>query len=278
LTTIRSLLGIVIKAPYQQAVMHLREGELEKCKDKLIEAISLDELNLPAMLLYANILRFNQNYILALDVYWDVLEKFGFRQDLVPLPLFEAYRKKFFESRIYLDNHSEIIVSFADENYPQEVWCSLSGFVIRWKGLAKILGIVVYEWSTVKGYSWTEKSYKEVFYASQGNPSIGTVTNHYAVVQESTNEFVVYRLKDGSKVPKTLSSAEFNKLFRASEELKPMLDKCRTNNDRLVFAGLEMNKDIHVYITKSSVTPMGGHGGSGSATVRHQMGRLIIRP
>ena len=39
--------------PYKEALMHLREGNLDTCRDKLIQAVALNELDLPAKRLYA---------------------------------------------------------------------------------------------------------------------------------------------------------------------------------------------------------------------------------
>ncbi|MBF2090119.1 MAG: hypothetical protein IGR80_07340 [Synechococcales cyanobacterium K44_A2020_017] len=278
---ISARLDAIIEAPYQQAVMHLREGELEKCKDKLMEAISLNELNLPAMLLYADILRFKKNYVLALDYYWDVLEKFGFRQDLVPPPLFYAYNNKFFKTKILLDDQREIILSIGDEKYPEEIWCSLNGFAVRWKSSKKFLGITLYESSIVEGYSWAgDGQSKKILGSSQSNPTIGMMTNRYAVVKEASDRFMVYRLFDGSKVPKSLSLTEFRSLFQIPEASKEILDKCRTTGEKFIFSNLIISKDIYEFSTTSTYRG-GGYGHpyrTVTSTHNHRQGRLIINP
>src|SRR4051812_36047678 len=76
LTVIEKQLDSIIDAPFRQALMYFREGNLDKTKDKLIEAISLNELDLPANALYCTLLAAT-NPTLALQYQEEILRKFG---------------------------------------------------------------------------------------------------------------------------------------------------------------------------------------------------------
>src|SRR5437660_4186135 len=97
--TINQKLDILIGAPFRQAKFHLIEGSIEKSKDKLIEAMSLNELDLPAAALYTILLFKSGNVSLALDYSELLIRKFGPHGELVSKELIDVYKSHIRETR-----------------------------------------------------------------------------------------------------------------------------------------------------------------------------------
>lgn len=128
-------LDMLLAAPYRQAQMHFREGNLEKTKDKLIEAISLDEFDLPALAMYALLLCRTGNTDLAVDYFERLLRQFGPHVGIVPSEIVTAYRRYLYE-REPLRAIQQFHIERPDRawtSYPTEIRCFLSGFVVSWE-------------------------------------------------------------------------------------------------------------------------------------------------
>jgi hypothetical protein len=127
---ISAKLDRLLEAPYKEALIYLRERDLDSCHKCIVSAIALDPLNLPARLLYAKILAYKKRFDVALEQYLEILNTFGFRSDLVPPNLCDAYAKKYFSSTVIGKKGFcfDLPDSFSDQS---ELWFSPSGFVLR---------------------------------------------------------------------------------------------------------------------------------------------------
>jgi hypothetical protein len=208
-------LSLVLDAPYKEALMHFREGNIDKCRDKLITAINYDELNLPAWRLYLAILRTEKKYELVLDYGWELLHIFGFRPDLVAEPVYEAYVEQYFKQNIMV-GAPQIEVRFDDNYYAKEIWCSPGGFVARCKTwFVRYTKIPFFPRYALFGFAWREGATPEVdqvFELRKASPTLHTLTARYAIVDQD-GEYIAYRLRDGFRRPNTLSFEQCRQLF-----------------------------------------------------------------
>jgi len=88
---IQNDLSILISAPYKNALDYLKLGNKTKASEELINAINYDDLNLPARLLYIKLLLDENRVDLAIEKYWDILDMFGIRDDVVPKCLVDLF-------------------------------------------------------------------------------------------------------------------------------------------------------------------------------------------
>ncbi|MCK4782695.1 MAG: hypothetical protein KAV87_03015, partial [Desulfobacteraceae bacterium] len=211
LTKIETKMDRLIQAPYRVAIMDLREGEREKAKDKLKEAVNLEPFNLPAKLLYIYLLCFEKKYDLALDYYLEFLEQFSFRKDLIPPPLYKAYTKKVLETKVLIEvPENKISLRYGNSEserkfYVDSFWCSPKGIAIRWekKGFFS-------DKFAVNAFNWRGKLLFETEYCY---PDIKMVTGTYVVVEEG-DKYTAYSLEGGSKVEE-LTEVQFKDIFFA---------------------------------------------------------------
>lgn len=154
LRLINNKLDVLLNAPYKQALMHLKEGELEKCKNKVIEAVTLNDLDLPARILYIYLLRYEEKYELALEYYWDLMERFGFRLDLIPAPILKMYSDWYFQpamkdlnaitqERDSIFGRKGGAYHEGDNFYPRDIWCTPDQMVILWRSDRGFFGRVL---------------------------------------------------------------------------------------------------------------------------------------
>jgi hypothetical protein len=221
---ISSKLDSLIRSPFEQALLYLREGNISKCHEKLIEAMGHNELDLPARLLYIKILLLRKRYILALDQYWDLLERFGPRSDnLVPPALSTAYGEKILECKLTSTPPSWRALSIGYA--PAEAFCSSSGIVVTWeemeepqwwqRAFAVPLNSIFGQTSRIEAYTWGGKQILSN-HPKRGRPSIKAVTTRYAtwsLPNTDAAECVVYRLSDGVQMPGKLDAAKAKALF-----------------------------------------------------------------
>lgn len=212
LATVNDKLDTLITAPYKQALLHWQEGEVEKCKDKLIEAISLDELDISAHHLYIQILIYLEKYIPALDQYWALMDKFGLRDDLVPRLLIDIYKE-------YL---STIKVNSVKGKYPltvnlsgyiQNAAASRRGIVYRWCNAADPGNTHFFEENGISVIDWNGNqlfSIKQGWFT--GKPEIAIATNEFVVVA-SGSTYDIYKFSDGRKLRSKMNELEYRSLF-----------------------------------------------------------------
>lgn len=160
-------LDVLLNAPYRSATMLLREGDIDNARKKLIDAIAHDALHVAARILYIYVLCFQKKYALAAKLYFEFLDDFGYREDLVPSVIYDAYCESInrfcFDSpeedlknspphsvRLYApsDQHNDASMMgygipptpVTDAVYPfiDKLWFSTNAMVVRWKGNKRI--------------------------------------------------------------------------------------------------------------------------------------------
>lgn len=216
LDIIEKKLDLIIGAPFKQALMHLREGHRGKGKEKLIEAISLNELDLPAMALYCALLQGEQP-ALALEYREEMLKKFGYHRDFVPAQLVtwgEQYLREGQPLR-----RKDRLELFPDDDdpdyYPARVDISPWGIVVLW------------EWNQRRGlledvfgankqrliaYTWEGSRQMEI---QDRSIAVVAVTGDYVVVSTSKS-LAVWSIRSGHAVPNQLSWETCRQLFQTS--------------------------------------------------------------
>jgi hypothetical protein len=209
--SINSKLDILIAAPYRQAVMHLKAGNLERGTDKLIEAMSVDELDLPARLLYCSILRQQGRYDLALDCYYEILECFGNVEGFVPPALAAAYKPKpgEFASRV------EYIAHYPNF-YPRHFYCVPAGIVTVWEYIGESNLDTFWDRITSaydgKIHCTLDGLNGKRILEGRGRPlEVAALTTHYLAVAHD-DQATVYRLRDGARM-KTIPPDSIKSLF-----------------------------------------------------------------
>lgn len=153
LNEINGKLNLILEAPYNEAIMYLREGNLKLCKERVITAITYNPLDLPALCLYIQLLRLEGNYILALDYYFELMDTFGLREDIIPKILIDIYEQHATRRKISLQGN-KIEVNPGDNSYAQEVWCFQSGFSVTWKLKSNVFLWFTQENDMVNAYNW----------------------------------------------------------------------------------------------------------------------------
>ncbi len=247
LDIINQKLDILIESPFRQARMHLLEGNIEKCKDKLIEAISLNELDLPAITLYSMLLYKSGNIPLALNYFEEIIRKFGLHSELFSPKMIEICGEYVNEDKP-LQNIQPVELKPDDYAlYPAEINCSLSSIIINWKPKKgqEMRGGGTYTPPEVISeriilYDWAGRKIKELKYYS-----IIAFTDEYLVVSFKkgiffTKEIIeVYRTKDGSKVnlPFTVSAEQVAKLFSTDKSFTLRTPCWESSSIKISFAG-----------------------------------------
>lgn len=271
LDIINQKLDVLIQAPFRQAKMHLLEGNLDKCKDKLIEAISVNEFDLPAIALYSLLLFKSGNIPLALEYFEQIIKKFGPHKNLLSDKIVDIYSD-------YLNNEKPlrkikpfIIKLDSYRWYPVEINCSLSSIVIHWKPKDR------HSWEDIGGSRGYHRHPRYTIHDWKGNvlfdnesydwinSQIAIVTEEYLVIEIEkglffkTKQKKIFRVKDGYEVfcPYAISSEQFFKLFLVDKRFVSKIKSVsETAPADLSFGGahisLKMYKDytereIHIY-------------------------------
>ncbi len=164
LETVESKLDILIDAPFREAKMYLQEGDLVKCKERIVNAIAHNELNLAAQVLYCLLLIGEKKYDAALDRYGEILRRFGVHRDMIPdevLDLFSKYSAR----EDLVESPKEFSVVAGHDCYPRSAWCSPWHFASLWEDTHWSSSIfrsgryrlLVYDWHGVCQVSLKEK-------------------------------------------------------------------------------------------------------------------------
>lgn len=204
---INNKLDRIIGAPFREARVLVREGEIEKAKDKAIQAFSLDPLNLPAYLLYARLLCFLGKYDVALDIYWDIVDQFTTKKDLVPSWLFEQYIARLLKTKINAGKRRFRYYNGLDF-YATKVWCAEVGIAIRWRRKRKVMFLFESEDFANSYFTWDENVKINI----PGGLGVCAITNRYVVFKMDADTFSCYDCCNGNKV-RDLNQKEFTALF-----------------------------------------------------------------
>jgi hypothetical protein len=202
-------LDVLIQAPFRQALMFLRERDLDSCRKKLIEAISLDELNLPALVLYATLLLKHGDIELSLQYLEEVFDRFG-THPILP-SWFLAGCKEYLGAHDPLQDVRDVD-HFHEMLYPVEICASAGALVTLWEAsppAGKFARLIHFAGTNLVIYNWNSG---EVRREEAADITLLGITNAYAAFSIN-RRLRVCRLKDGSYVPAVLTSEQASKLF-----------------------------------------------------------------
>jgi hypothetical protein len=213
LDLIERKLDLLLDAPFRQAKMYLREGNLERCKEKVIEAISINELDLPALALYSILLRRSGRNDIATECYEDIVRKFGPHPDIVPDEIVGWFKEYCAQFAPVDATKGFTIIAAEDNYYPTDVWCSPWNIVSAWKHkervfLARVLRV---HQPRIMAHDWQGK---RLFTIEREEVSIEGVTGEYALVRiDAARSLQVFGLSVGKLVPHLFSEEKIARLF-----------------------------------------------------------------
>ncbi len=234
-------ISLMYNAPYKEALMHLRSENIDLAEPMLVKAIGHNQLDLSAWILYLGVLRSKRKYTIVLDYCLDLLKIFGFQRDLAPAPIYQQYVKQYFNRNILPG--AEVEIRFPEEYFPENIWCSPTGIVVRCKWTGASLGWVISRLSptfAIFGFTWANKrnrnktnqalisltSYyddegasdmRKIFEVYKSNPTVYALTERYAII-EVGKKYIAYGLEDGFKMPQEYSREEIEEIFPTPNE------------------------------------------------------------
>ena len=217
LDRIEKQLESIIRSPFRQALMYLRERNVDRAKDKLIEAVSLDELDLPAVAMYCALLE-KTNSHLALEYYEDVMRRFGLHPGIVPNQLAIWTTRYLVEGGGPLKNG--FVARGYRDRYPTMVVCSPWNVVVRWEHLGfkdPSLWLMGTYKPTICAYDWCGK---ELLRIDQRRFEIIAITGEYLVLGSDADHATVWSLSRGVKLPRQLLRFQAYQLFAAVPSLE----------------------------------------------------------
>lgn len=130
---INSRLDSLINAAYREALLYEREGNFDKYRECIVQATAVDQLNILAQLAYIKILANEKKYTNVVEQYWDIMNKFGVLDEIVPRELIDAYTKANFNNIEKKDFSIEIDPTDTDGKFDvAEIWASRNIFVVKW--------------------------------------------------------------------------------------------------------------------------------------------------
>lgn len=271
LDLIESKLDLIVGAPFRQAIMYLREGQVERCREKLIEAMSLNELDLPAAALYCSLIAESKPH-LALEYVEDILRKFGAHQGVVPteiLPWVEGYIKT---GSMLGDRSFELIPEWHGF-YPKKVYCSPWNVVVHW-GPVKPHGwfrrLIGEYGSGITAHNWRGE---ELLRRRDVSQHILAVTGEYIVVHGSADNAEVWNIARNATVPHRPSVPGAKALFRTSSPAVTELALEWPHQRSASFGPAILRSQQHEYsetVTSTSQT------GSSTSNVRRACGMIAV--
>lgn len=184
----------LIKSSYREAIMYYREGNRVKFREKIIASIAKDSHNLPAKLMYINLMIEEERYDIAIEQYWELIDVFGYINKIVP----DLIRNKHFEislNKIHLKEKivfypgSINCVSYYDQfEIPKEIWISSSLVCIKWNKRRNALvvpgncSIVLYNLKKSKCVAWK---------VAKGDIKIANLSNKYLYLNIEGEKIIV---------------------------------------------------------------------------------------
>lgn len=123
-------LSRIINAPYKASLYHLREGKINLAKEKLVDAISANSLNIPARLLYISLI-INDNKEYASELYVELFEEFTTLSYLLPTNLYTSLAQTYNSCLDDLLKEKDFYISNSNGE-PLEMWLNIHGYVILW--------------------------------------------------------------------------------------------------------------------------------------------------
>lgn len=134
---INDKLDLLKNASYKAACTYLREGNLEKFKEKIIDTISFDEFNLVAQLAYIKLLISEQKYQIAFEQYWNIMDKYGCISSVVPQLIIDEYVRNNHKNIVFPKGTVVLFPGLGDSRLKKYevsgIWISRNIFVAEWK-------------------------------------------------------------------------------------------------------------------------------------------------
>lgn len=208
--TNQRMLQILLQSSYSEALRHLRDGRISIGVEKLVSAIESNELNLPAHVLYCHLLGFEKKYDRALEEAWEILEKFGPREDLKHL-LPESLPEQFVAFYKNVGIKCEPFELSRGEYYVTDVWCAPTGVVCEWRFRHWNPLQIERLWTpsaVIEASTWGGKP---LFEAEK--MSIVGLTNRYALLREKSGTDAIFRMNDGFLLPAPLYPSNLEDVF-----------------------------------------------------------------
>ncbi len=233
LETINHKLDAIMHAPYRQALLYYKEGKYDKCEDKLKEAISLDDLNLPAFFLHIVVLIQLGQLDHAASYSWELLDRYGFRYDLVPERLFMAYRDWFFRTQKPVKYFT---LEIEDNYYPEKIWCSPNALAVQWKKKG-----VLFSSRLARSYLWNGMEHLN----ARCN-SLRFMTAKY-VILDIKNRLKVFDAL-GGRLLREVTTREFDLIFHFDGFDNGLIKKCQSLSGSIDFKGMKLVRRDYDYL------------------------------
>jgi len=212
-------LDALIDAPYKNAQKFIRLGNKEEALRQLVDATSKNDWCLPSRLLFIELLIDDQKFDIALEMYWEILDTFGIRTDLVPKQVIAIYLEYIKKNTVAV-NPIKICNSCSLDNFFSEIKhdkliLSQNSCVIQWNYPVHRLGfldkLIIRRLNLMKAYSLSSGG---IILKVKGNKNstILAVTNKYIVLLLD-DEIRLFDARTGTKHEKILSHTEYTQLF-----------------------------------------------------------------
>jgi hypothetical protein len=206
----------LLGAPYGVALQDIEEGNFEKALDELKRVVVQQPLHLPARLLQIQLLRQQHRFDIALHRINDLLEAFSYREDLVPVPIYQAFLDKTLSTPIRPGASAPLQFRFTSDGYcMRAVWCSPTVVAIEWfehrEGWFN-------DWDdlAISFYSWDGTEILRT--PPNKHHSLEMLTLRYAGYRNEDEKLVVIDLRTGKELPESpLDEETFRAIFLPSD-------------------------------------------------------------
>lgn len=199
----------LLGAPYESARLHLLGGETEKALDHLKDAIANQPLHLPARLLHIKLLLLEKRYVEALQNYWELLNAFSYREDLVPPFLYQAFLDQVARTPVRPGKAPVLQIREAGDGNASDckpsVWCSPAAIGIEWPVTPPDQTMVTLD-------DWNGK--RLLTSSPDKDALLEMLTSEYAVYREGDKTFRVFSLTERKELAESsLDESTFRALF-----------------------------------------------------------------
>ena len=271
-------LDALIQAPFREAVFYLREGDLDRCRDRLVAAMATDQLNLAAKILYCDLMRFTGRHAVALDHYWEIAAMFGPRADVIPAELARAYAAQPFFRR----PESDLVLSHEDDFYPRAVAMSRRGLGVVWEFRENVL------WKVVrKALAWPV----EVLTVHDWDSTIRTVPGRDIRILAITDRYLVSTVSgrirvdglDGTLVQSNLPDAARRALWTDDSDDDPLQLRrgWLSTTEPIAFGDITVTSGVTAH-SRTETSSYMYHGqrmtSKNTITTRHGVLRIKVAP
>ena len=203
----------LLSAPYADALLALDRGDFDKGLDNLETAIVQQPLHVPARLLYIQLLCRERRFDVALRRIQDLLEAFSYREDLMPVLIYDAFLESVLNTSVQPQASLPLQLRFrADGHRARSIWCSTPAIAVEW--LEHCQGLFS-EWDDIAVgiYSWSGAEILETH--ADKHHRLEMLTARYAAYRDENEELVVIDLTT-KRQETTLDDETFRAIFLPS--------------------------------------------------------------